>query len=252
MFGIIEAKVASSEASKASALLQVHQYTKNAYGIQHNRRFSWAMTAMRTDIQAYVFGPNLVLELILMDVMTCTGCKELIQLLVYWLFCELHSLGYDPMVQFNHALGCIEIDIPIDDGDDKLLISMYYPYNVVVAADHLFGQHMRCFLAIASLPAYTGDPEFKESIIIKDAWPEAPEKAKDINRDEIQYLQQIKEGLNNYPEFDGLYPNYEGGGHVCIQRLKSDYAVAVEDTTESIVGDNIWSQISNTALQVHK
>ncbi|KAJ2748389.1 hypothetical protein GGI19_006133, partial [Coemansia pectinata] len=88
-----------------------------------------------------------------MDVTTPEGRHAFIELLVNWSMCEDYQLGRDPTIVHLPDPGCWQIDCPNDTGRGIGTKTRRYYFNEVVChADHLFGRHTRCFLAIDTEP----------------------------------------------------------------------------------------------------
>ncbi|KAJ2843527.1 hypothetical protein IWW36_005534, partial [Coemansia brasiliensis] len=176
LFAIVEAKGGATSKDQAAAFDQLIQYSKNAYAVQHNRRFVWGITVCGAVAKVCAFGPNFMLASTAMDLTSEGGRSELIRLIACWSFCELDKLGYDPSVRFSREHGCIEIDVALAGNGDMESMQTFYSRDVITVAERMFGRHTRCFIAHKdpeSAAKRASDPE--NGIIIKDAWPEATE-----------------------------------------------------------------------------
>ncbi|KAJ2645798.1 hypothetical protein IWW40_005852, partial [Coemansia sp. RSA 1250] len=251
LFAVVEAKGGSTPADQTDAFEQLILYSKNMYAVQHNRRLLWGITACGAVVKACLFGPNFMLASTGMDLGSEEGRSELVRLIVYWSFCELDKLGYDPSVRFNREHGCMEIDVVPPGNGDGTGKQTFYSCEVITVAERVFGRHTRCFIAHRDpASAIERVKVAKSGIIIKDAWPEAAEHAKDDDRDEARYLRKIHEELPG-DRYDGMYPEFLEGGRVHLGN---------EDTTQQFVGDSVWRQLNEhaeregkqMALRVHK
>ncbi|KAJ2762487.1 hypothetical protein H4S06_000636 [Coemansia sp. BCRC 34490] len=244
------------------ALAQLFRYTKEIYMAQHDRRFVWGIAMCSSVLQSCVFGSNYAATSENMDIAAPAGRKAFVQLLVNWSFCESHKLGYDPTISYDYKAHCLAIQATSSDRDGRVTTKTFYSREVLVCAERMFGRHTRCFKATATKPLPLTDTDVRPpheqmadcNVIIKDAWAEAPENADEDPRDEARHLAVIKAGLADVPTVRGMYPELcsdcDSGRVRFIDPLsKASY----EDTTRTALGENVWSQISeSTALRVHK
>ncbi|KAI9477054.1 hypothetical protein BX667DRAFT_497731 [Coemansia mojavensis] len=243
LFAVVEAKGGSTPADQTDAFEQLILYSKNMYAVQHNRRLLWGITACGAVVKACLFGPNFMLASTEMDLGSEEGRSELVRLIVYWSFCELDKLGYDPSVRFNREHGCMEIDVAPPGNGDGTGKQTFYSCEVITVAERVFGRHTRCFIAHRDpASAIERVKVAKSGIIIKDAWPEAAEHAKDDDRDEARYLRKIHEELPG-DRYDGMYPEFLEGGRVHLGN---------EDTTQQQLNEHAEREGEQMALRVHK
>ncbi|KAJ2667607.1 hypothetical protein IWW42_005799, partial [Coemansia sp. RSA 1085] len=249
LFAVVEAKGGSTPADQTDAFEQLILYSKNMYAVQHNRRLLWGITACGAVVKACLFGPNFMLASTEMDLGSEEGRSELVRLIVYWSFCELDKLGYDPSVRFNREHGCMEIDVAPPGNGDGTGKQTFYLCEVIAVAERVFGRHTRCFIAHRG-PGSAIERVIENGVIIKDAWPEAAESVENDDRDKTRYLHKIHEELPG-DRYDGMYPEFLEGGRVYFGN---------EDTTQQFVGDSVWRQLNEhaeregkqMALRVHK
>ncbi|KAJ2517915.1 hypothetical protein H4217_003658 [Coemansia sp. RSA 1939] len=244
------------------ALAQLFRYTKEIYMAQHDRRFVWGIAMCSSVLQSCVFGSNYAAASENMDIAVSSGRKAFVQLLVNWSFCESHKLGYDPTISYDYKAHCLAIQATSSDRAGRVTTKTFYSREVLVCAERMFGRHTRCFKATATKPLPLTDTDARLphermadcNVIIKDAWAEAPENADEDPRDEARHLAIIKAGLADVPSVRGMYPELcsdcdSGRVRFMDPLSKASY----EDTTKTALGENVWSQISeSTALRVHK
>ncbi|KAJ2827378.1 hypothetical protein IWW50_001924 [Coemansia erecta] len=248
MFAIVEAKPDTSDSNMRKGFAQLVEYSKGIYWTQHNRRFLWGIVSGGSMVKVCVLGPNFILASPFMDVTTSEGRMELITQLVSWSFCELHKLGYDPTIRFNRKHKCVTIDMDYivnSDGSEQAQ-KTYYLRKIVVFAERIFGRHTRCFVASEQPPSAR---DSSGDILIKDAWPEANELEAEDTRDESKHLEAITNGLKGHDDVKGMYPGFVGGGRVKLLGARGEI---FEDTTRTVVGDEVWNQMDGVALRVHK
>ncbi|KAJ2669015.1 hypothetical protein IWW42_004855 [Coemansia sp. RSA 1085] len=169
--------------------------------------------------------------------------------LSYRRLCAGHFASWINWGTIQH--GCMEIDVALPGNGDGTGKQTFYSCEVITVAERVFGRHTRCFIAHRDpASAIERVKVAKNGIIIKDAWPEAAEHAKDDDRDEARYLRKIHEELPG-DRYDGMYPEFLEGGRVHLGN---------EDTTQQFVGDSVWRQLNEhaeregeqMALRVHK
>ncbi|KAJ1868881.1 hypothetical protein LPJ55_005720, partial [Coemansia sp. RSA 990] len=213
------------------------------------RLFAVGITACGAVVKACLFGPNFMLASTEMDLGSEEGRSKLVRLIMYWSFCELDKLGYDPLVRFNREHGCMEIDVAPPGNGDGTGKQTFYLCEVITVAERVFGRHTRCFIAHRG-PGSAIERVIENGVIIKDAWPEAAESVENDDRDKTRYLHKIHEELPG-DRYDGMYPEFLEGGRVYFGN---------EDITQQFVGDSVWRQLNEhaeregkqMALRVHK
>ncbi|KAJ1746732.1 hypothetical protein LPJ79_005720, partial [Coemansia sp. RSA 1821] len=213
------------------------------------RLFAVGITACGAVVKACLFGPNFMLASTEMDLGSEEGRSKLVRLIMYWSFCELDKLGYDPLVRFNREHGCMEIDVAPPGNGDGTGKQTFYLCEVIAVAERVFGRHTRCFIAHRG-PGSAIERVIENGVIIKDAWPEAAESVENDDRDKTRYLHKIHEELPG-DRYDGMYPEFLEGGRVYFGN---------EDITQQFVGDSVWRQLNEhaeregkqMALRVHK
>ncbi|KAJ2378356.1 hypothetical protein IW150_000855 [Coemansia sp. RSA 2607] len=247
MFTVVEAKKTNSLIEVHNACIQLIVYMRQAYVAQLNRSFVWGITLCGDAVRVCSFGNDHMLASREMKLTEKEGRARLIKYLVYWSFCEVHRLGYDPTIKWLSGPECWQIEVPVlsetDGQRSSARTALFYTSECLVSADHLFGRHTRVFLATDITPTHAEDTKYdKCRYVIKDSWVEmAPGTDEDEDmRDEIRHLRKICNKLEGHTDVAGCYPTIVAGGRVQIDR--SDGKGIVDDTTASMLGD-IFSTI---------
>ncbi|KAJ2373600.1 hypothetical protein IW150_003543 [Coemansia sp. RSA 2607] len=242
MFTVVEAKKTNSLIEVQNACIQLIVYMRQAYVAQLNRCFVWGITLCGDAVRVCSFGNDHMLASREMRLTEKEGRARLIKYLVYWSFCEVHRLGYDPTIKWLPEPECWQIEVPVlpetDGQSSSARTALFYTSECLVSADHLFGRHTRVFLATNITPTHAEDTKYdKCRYVIKDSWVEvAPATDEDEDmRDEIRHLRKIRDKLEGHNDVAGCYPTIVAGGRVQIDR--SDGKGIVDDTTASMLGD---------------
>ncbi|KAJ1673199.1 hypothetical protein EV182_005704 [Spiromyces aspiralis] len=176
LFAVIEAKRSMSGEDKAFEQLLVY-----------------------TCIRVCLLGPNeAVFASMVMDVTTKPGRKAFVEFLVNCSFCDTDQLGLDPTMTYLEDIKCWRIECPTEDGEE--VPSYVYSDKVIVAANRLFGRHMRCFLG--SLDMLPKGSKLKHDVVVKESWLYMADK----HCDEIKFLRKIRDALSGKGDIDFEYP----------------------------------------------
>ncbi|KAJ2553726.1 hypothetical protein EV175_002833 [Coemansia sp. RSA 1933] len=191
MFVVVEFKRAVSD--KKTAYAQIIDYTRNLFANQPGRRFAWALCVCGTEVRACLLHHSGLVESTAMDLSGPKGRRDLVSLLVYWSFCDVSQLGYDPTVRISPGSRVGEIDC--FDGDDMggpVRKQTYDIVDIISAATSTFGRHTRCFLA---------NPQNDKDtlVVIKGSWSlEVNKEGDTFSRfNELKNLQSIDEKLKD-------------------------------------------------------
>ncbi|KAJ2371024.1 hypothetical protein IW150_004790, partial [Coemansia sp. RSA 2607] len=247
MFTVVEAKKTNSLIEVQNACIQLIVYMRQAYVAQLNRCFVWGITLCGNAVCVCSFGNDHMLASREMRLTEKEGRARLIKYLVYWSFCEVHRLGYDPTIKWLPGPECWQIEVPVlsetDGQRSSAGTALFYTSECLVSADNLFGQYTRVFLATDITPTHAEDTEYdKCRYVIKDSWVEvtpATDEDEDM-RNEMRHLRKIRDKLEGHTDVAGCYPTIVAGGRVQIDR--SDGRGIVDDTTASMLGD-IFSKV---------
>ncbi|KAJ2357673.1 hypothetical protein GGF43_001318 [Coemansia sp. RSA 2618] len=231
------------DANTMQAFKQLFQYTRQVYANQHDRRFTWGVTACDSKLRACMLTCGGAFASREMDVCTAEGRQQYIQLLVNWSLCDWHQLGFDPSIRSSNDVHYWEIDVPclpsstdgarMEGGEPVYSTKTYYFDDVYVAAERLFGRHTRCIPATSQRPTST-DPIVPE-VLIKDTWSvESHYEGQSDNgeRGEFAFLTKVRELLDRKPEYANNLPRLEAGGPL---RMLVNGSL-VDDTTDSVLG----------------
>ncbi|KAJ1859016.1 hypothetical protein LPJ73_001831, partial [Coemansia sp. RSA 2703] len=247
MFTVVEAKKTNRLIEVQNACIQLIVYMRQAYVAQLNRCFVWGITLCGDAVRVYSFGNDHMLASREIKLTEKEGRARLIKYLVYWSFCEVHRLGYDPTIKWLPGPECWQIEVPVlsetDGQRSSARTALFYTRECLVFADNLFGRHTRVFLVTDITPTCAEDTKYdKCRYVIKDSWVEvAPETDEDKDmRNEIRHLRKIRDKLEGHTDVAGCYPTIVAGGRVQFDR--SDGKGIVDDTTASMLGD-IFSRI---------
>ncbi|KAJ1765630.1 hypothetical protein LPJ74_006276 [Coemansia sp. RSA 1843] len=232
MFAIAEAKVSNSSSDVRDAFAQLFRYTRNIYACQINRRFVWGLTICGSNVRACHFSNDAVFASLPMDLLTSSGLKQYVKLLVDWSLCDSDQRGYDPDFYYDRERKGWFIRFP---HDDEKQVKTYLLKRVIEASDRLFGRHTRCFEVEECLSNNTsGDSTSGPTAVLKDAWAYAEEDPKDDTRDEVEFLQLISKNLSENTD-DIIYPELLHGGRVSFKCTST--GDTIEDTTASMLGN---------------
>ncbi|KAI9469392.1 hypothetical protein BX667DRAFT_521015 [Coemansia mojavensis] len=224
------------------AFKQLFLYSRQVFAEQPDRRFMWGITICDNHIRACILTSSGALASHEMDITTAKGRCDYIQLLVNWCLCDWHQLGFDPSVRYcedERGNGYWEIDVPqmatgdagMESAGSRYETQTYTITGASVAADHLFGRHTRCFVAMPKQS--TGN---QGKVLIKDSWSylgrhQVQERSGELG--EIAFLTKINQMVDEHPEFAGTVPRLEDGG---IVRLDVNGHLAI-DSVETVLGD---------------
>ncbi|KAJ2570399.1 hypothetical protein IW140_002299 [Coemansia sp. RSA 1813] len=232
MFAIAEVKVSNSSSDVRDGFAQLLRYTRNIYACQNNRRFVWGLTICGSNVRACYFSNDAVFASLPMDLLTSSGLKQYVRLLVDWSLCDSDQRGYDPDFYYDKERKGWFIRFP---HDDESQVKTYLLRRVIEASDRLFGRHTRCFEVAECLSNNTsGNSMFGRTVVVKDAWTYAAEDSKNDTRDEVNFLQLINEKLSNDAD-DIVYPELLHGGRASFKCASTGHII--EDTTASVLGN---------------
>ncbi|KAJ2321698.1 hypothetical protein IWW52_000580 [Coemansia sp. RSA 2704] len=205
------------------AYWQLAQRTHTLHSTQLNRRFAWGLTVCGTHVRACLFGNDDILASEVMDVVTESGRKQFVTLLVNWAICESQRLGYDPTVRYNGETGQWEIDVWDDESRET---RTYIHERTLFDASSQFGRRTRCF--IASAKENSGEQP-AQKVLIKDAWAPAEFPDSEVVRDELSNLRTIRDKLGADNALAGTYSRLEAGGVLKSVRSIDELIVVVSD-----------------------
>ncbi|KAJ1674495.1 hypothetical protein EV182_003163, partial [Spiromyces aspiralis] len=231
LFAVIEAKCSVSGEDRAFEQLLV--YTRQLYALQHDRRFAWGVIVCGSHVRVCLLGPNeVVFASKIMDVATKPGRKTFVEFLVNCSSCDTDQLGLDPTVTYLEDIECWKIECPTEDGEDGP--SYVYSDEVIVAADHLFGRHTRCFLGSLDMPPKGS--KLRHDVVVKDSWSYATDK----RCDEVKSLRKIRDALSGRGDIDFEYPRLLHGGCAKLWTGATDgdgNPVSIADNTDYLYRD---------------
>ncbi|KAJ2313930.1 hypothetical protein IWW54_001220 [Coemansia sp. RSA 2705] len=225
------------------AYWQLAQRTHTLHSTQLNRRFAWGLTVCGTHVRACLFGNDDILASEVMDVVTESGRKQFVTLLVNWAICESQRLGYDPTVRYNGETGQWEIDVWDDESRET---RTYIHERTLFDASSQFGRRTRCF--IASAKENSGEQP-AQKVLIKDAWAPAEFPDSEVVRDELSNLRTIRDKLGADNALAGTYSRLEAGG--VVQQMHTKQRTA-DDTTGSIFVDIDAGILEDVPDRIHR
>ncbi|KAJ2450335.1 hypothetical protein EV183_004357 [Coemansia sp. RSA 2336] len=212
---------ADLDTDSKQAFKQLFMYSRQVFAEQPDRRFKWGITICDNLIRACILTSSGALASHEMDITIEQGRREYIQLLVNWCLCGWHQLGFDPSVRHcrdEHGEGYWEIDVPqmatqhadMASAESTYTTRTYVISKAYIAADHLFGRHTRCFVALPKQPT-----DYQGEVLIKDSWSyqqQAQERSGEFG--EFVFLTKIRDMVAKHPEVAGTVPRLENGGFV--------------------------------------
>ncbi|KAJ1764806.1 hypothetical protein LPJ74_006567, partial [Coemansia sp. RSA 1843] len=232
MFAIAEVKVSNSSSDVRDGFAQLLRYTRNIYACQINRRFVWGLTICGSNVRACHFSNDAVFASLPMDLLTSSGLKQYLKLLVDWSLCDSDQRRYDPDFYYDRERKGWFIRFP-HDGEKQ--VNTYLLKRVIEAPDRLFGRHTRHFEVEGCLSNNTsGNSTSGPTAVLKDAWAYAEEDPKDDTCDEFEFLQLINKKLSENID-DIIYPEFLHGGRVSFKCVST--GDTIEDTTANMLGD---------------
>ncbi|KAJ1674340.1 hypothetical protein EV182_003480 [Spiromyces aspiralis] len=224
LFAVIEAKCSMSKENRAFEQLLV--YTQQLYTLQHNRRFAWGMVVCGSHIRVCLLGPNeAMFASKVMDIATKPGRKTFVEFLINCSFCDIDQLGLDPTMTYLKDIKCWKIECPMEDGEE--VPSYVYSNKVIVAANHLFGWHMQCFLGSLDMPPKGS--KLRHDVVVKDSWSYVTDKC----CNEVKSLRKIRDALSGRGDIDFEYPRLLHGGCVKLWTGATD-----DDGNPVFIADN--------------
>ncbi|KAJ2596867.1 hypothetical protein EV177_007854 [Coemansia sp. RSA 1804] len=242
---IVEIKHRSGK--EKDALAQLYTYNRNLYTNQANRRFTWGFTICSTVVHACVFSSDNIFMSKSMDMNSTTGRSDLVAMLVDMAYCEEDQLGYDPTIRLDVHGNAAEIDVYDRETNKKHTLGIL---KTIMRATRSFGRHTRCFLC--------RDDVLEENVVVKDAWAHfkhradsvgQQEKEKDTDlRDEVVFMQKIKDRLAGRDDLKGTFASIVHGGAVQIARQNT----ALEDNTDTAFGELVQHTSNQCEFRVHR
>ncbi|KAJ2104181.1 hypothetical protein GGI09_000256 [Coemansia sp. S100] len=214
---VADAEIARTEDDCDEAELRLATRASALYFNQHNRRFTWGLTASNRTIRSYVFGPDDIWQSTEMDITSAEGRQALISLLVSWSLCSVDSLGFDPSIRYvvDRKVGdpYLVIDIhKVDTSTGKVGHCTYYSKRCVGAADRLTGRHARYF-AVSTTPESMDRPTF----LIKDVWTTTSSDSAGDTR-EISFLKTLRDAFGGTDKLKDGFSDFVSTGPVYVNR----------------------------------
>ncbi|KAJ2106370.1 hypothetical protein IW146_007812 [Coemansia sp. RSA 922] len=214
---VADAEIARTEDDCGEAELRLATRTNTLYFNQHNRRFTWGLTASNRTIRSYVFGPDDIWQSTEMDITSAEGRQALILLLVDWSLCSVDSLGFDPSIRYFVDRKVddpyLEIDIhKVDESTGKVGHCTYYSKRCFGAAERLTGRHARYF-AVSTTPESMDTPAF----LIKDAWTTLSSGSAGDTR-EISFLKALRDAFGGTDKLKDGFSDFVSTGPVYVNR----------------------------------
>ncbi|KAJ2464471.1 hypothetical protein GGI03_003205 [Coemansia sp. RSA 2337] len=214
---VADAEIARTEDDCGEAELRLATRTNTLYFNQHNRRFTWGLTASNRTIRSYVFGPDDIWQSTEMDITSAEGRQALILLLVDWSLCSVDSLGFDPSIRYFVDRKVddpyLKIDIhKVDESTGKVGHCTYYSKWCFGAAERLTGRHARYF-AVSTTPESMDTPAF----LIKDAWTTLSSGSAGDTR-EISFLKALRDAFGGTDKLKDGFSDFVSTGPVYVNR----------------------------------
>ncbi|KAJ2110429.1 hypothetical protein GGI16_000300 [Coemansia sp. S142-1] len=214
---VADAEIAMTKDDWDEAELRLATRTNTLYFNQHNRRFTWGLTASNRTIRLYVFGPDDIWQSTKMDITSAEGRQALISLLVNWSLCSVDSLGFDPSIRYvvDRKVGdpYLEIDVhKVGESTGKVGHCTYYSKRCFGAAERLTGRHARYFAA-STTPESMDTPAF----LIKDVWTTSSSDSAGDAR-EISFLRALRDAFGGTDKLKDSFSHFVSTGPVYVNR----------------------------------
>ncbi|KAJ2230760.1 hypothetical protein IWW45_005684 [Coemansia sp. RSA 485] len=191
------------------------EYARNLLGGPTNRRFAWGMGICNGCIGLYIIENDHIIRDSTITFMDGYGGLDFVTLLVFWSFCSVDQLGFDPSVRYNSEDGSWEVDVY---DEEKEQIGTLFVDEHISGPSSFIDRRTVCWTCVEDANDIDTDDVHK-LIVVKDIWCDASLCFSDSVRDkgEIFFLRKINKMLGHREDLKGMYPELVAAGTVHIK-----------------------------------